>query len=43
MHIGLISGIGVAATGAYYERLNAEMRARHAKLELTIVHADVLT
>lgn len=41
MHIGLIGGIGVAATVAYYERLNAAMRARGARLELTIVHADV--
>lgn len=41
MHIGLIGGIGVAATIAYYQRLNAAMRARDAKLELTIVQADV--
>lgn len=41
MHIGLIGGIGVAATVAYYQRLNATMRARDAKLELTIVQADV--
>lgn len=41
MHIGLIGGIGVAATVAYYERLTATMRARECKLELTIVHADV--
>lgn len=41
MHIGLIGGIGVAATVAYYERLTAAMRRRNAKLELTIVHADV--
>lgn len=43
MHIGLIGGIGVAATVAYYERLNATMRARDAHLELTIVQADVFT
>ncbi|MFT7596432.1 MAG: aspartate racemase [Paracoccaceae bacterium] len=41
MHIGLIGGIGVAATVAYYQRLTAAMRARDAKLELTIVQADV--
>jgi aspartate racemase len=41
MHIGLIGGIGVAATVAYYERLTAEMRARGCKLEVTIVHAHV--
>ena len=41
MHIGLIGGIGVAATVAYYHRLTAAMRARDTRLELTIVHADV--
>jgi aspartate racemase len=41
MHIGLIGGIGVAATVAYYERLTAAMRARDARPELTIVHANV--
>ncbi|MFT4961064.1 MAG: aspartate racemase [Paracoccaceae bacterium] len=40
MHIGLIGGIGVAATVAYYERLTAAMRARDARPELTIVHAN---
>lgn len=41
MHIGLIGGIGVAATVVYYQRLTAEMARRKAPLELTIVHADV--
>ncbi|MEX0278357.1 MAG: aspartate/glutamate racemase family protein [Ruegeria sp.] len=41
MHIGLIGGIGVAATVVYYQRLSAAMAARGATLELTIVHADV--
>ena len=41
MHIGLIGGIGVAATVVYYQRLTAEMAARGARLELTIVQAQV--
>ncbi|MGI9367720.1 MAG: aspartate/glutamate racemase family protein [Ruegeria sp.] len=41
MHIGLIGGIGVAATVVYYQRLSAAMAARGQKLELTIVHGDV--
>ncbi|KIC41803.1 aspartate racemase [Ruegeria sp. ANG-S4] len=41
MHIGLVGGIGVAATVVYYQRLSAAMAARGATLELTIVHADV--
>jgi aspartate racemase len=40
LHIGLIGGIGPAATVFYYQRLCAEMRARGARLELTIVQAD---
>ncbi|MEM9145357.1 MAG: aspartate/glutamate racemase family protein [Pseudomonadota bacterium] len=40
MHIGLIGGIGPAATDAYYRRLVAEMRARDVPLEMTVVHAD---
>lgn len=43
MHIGLIGGIGPAATVVYYQRLCARMRERSARLELTIVHADVKT
>ena len=41
MHIGLIGGIGVAATLVYYERLVAAITARGGKADLTIVHADV--
>lgn len=41
MHIGLIGGIGPAATVVYYQRLCAEMAARGARLELTIVQADI--
>ncbi len=43
MHIGLIGGIGPAATVAYYQRLCARMRNLDAPLELTIVQADVFT
>lgn len=41
MHIGLIGGIGVAATVVYYQRLTAAVQALGQPLELTIVHADV--
>ncbi|WP_127116181.1 aspartate/glutamate racemase family protein [Shimia sediminis] len=41
LHIGLIGGIGVAATVVYYQRLTAAVEALGGKLELTIVHADV--
>jgi aspartate racemase len=40
MHIGLIGGIGPAATVAYYQRLCFEMQRRGAPLNLTIVHAQ---
>ncbi|MEX2519038.1 MAG: aspartate/glutamate racemase family protein [Paracoccaceae bacterium] len=40
MHIGLIGGIGVAATVVYYQRLTATMSARGKRLELTIAHAQ---
>ncbi len=43
MHIGLIGGIGPAATLVYYQRLCARMRALECPLELTIVQADVHT
>ena len=43
MHIGLIGGIGPAATLVYYQRLCARMREHNAPLELTIVQADVHT
>lgn len=41
MHIGLIGGIGVAATVVYYQRLTAAVQAMGGKLELTMVHGDV--
>lgn len=40
MHIGLIGGIGVAATVVYYQRLAAAVAAKGQRLELTIVQAD---
>lgn len=41
MHIGLIGGIGPAATVAYYERLTRRVRDAGGRLELTIAHANV--
>lgn len=41
MHIGLIGGIGVAATVVYYQRLAAAAAQRGARLDLTIVHGDI--
>jgi aspartate racemase len=41
MHIGLIGGIGPAATTAYYTRLVDEFKRADLKLELTIAHADI--
>ena len=43
MHIGLIGGIGPAATIAYYQRLTDAMRARKEPLELTIVNTEAST
>ena len=43
MHIGLIGGIGPAATVSYYQRLTSRMRQLDTPLELTIVQADVHT
>jgi len=43
MHIGLIGGIGPAATDHYYRRLIAAFAQAGAPLELTIVHADAPT
>ena len=43
VHIGLIGGIGPAATDFYYRRLIAAFAAKHAALELTIAHADTPT
>lgn len=41
LHIGLIGGIGAAATVVYYQRLCAAMAGK--PLELTIVQADIQT
>ena len=43
MHIGLIGGIGPAATDAYYRRLVLGFAARQAELVMTIAHADTPT
>jgi aspartate racemase len=43
MHVGLIGGIGPAATDFYYRRLIAAFAARAEPLDLTIVHADAPT
>jgi aspartate racemase len=40
MHIGLIGGIGPAATEYYYRGLIARHASSDTPLELTIVHAD---
>lgn len=42
-HIGLIGGIGPAATDFYYRRLIATFAKHQAPLELTIAHADTPT
>ncbi len=43
MQIGLIGGIGPAATDFYYRRLILAFAAKNTALELTIVHADTPT
>ena len=43
MHIGLIGGIGPAATDFYYQRLISTFTRNNTALELTIVHADTAT
>lgn len=43
MHLGLIGGIGVAATLVYYQRLVAAVDRIGGPLELTIVHGDIQT
>ena len=43
MQIGLIGGIGPAATDFYYRSLISAFAARNTPLELTIVHADTPT
>jgi aspartate racemase len=40
MHIGLVGGIGPAATDYYYRRLIALFAESGADLQLTIVHAE---
>ena len=40
MHIGLIGGIGPAATAHYYRHLVQHHEAAGRRMELTIVHAD---
>lgn len=42
MHIGLIGGIGPAATEFYYRGLIDRHAASGTRLELTIAHADVM-
>ena len=41
MHIGLIGGIGPAATDFYYRGLVDRHRAADIPLDCTIAHADV--
>lgn len=41
LHIGLIGGIGVAATVVYYQRLTASIAKIGGTADITIVHADV--
>lgn len=41
LHIGLIGGIGPAATVVYYQRLCDAVRDRGGRLDLTIVQADI--
>jgi len=41
MHIGLIGGIGVAATLVYYARLVSKIESLAAQADITIVHAQV--
>ena len=43
MQIGLIGGIGPAATDFYYRTLIQKFASTDAKLEMTIVHADAPT
>ena len=43
MHIGLIGGIGPAATDFYYRRLISTFASKQAALDLTIAHADTPT
>ncbi|WP_010142066.1 aspartate/glutamate racemase family protein [Oceanicola sp. S124] len=41
MHLGLIGGIGVAASLVYYQRLASRVADLGGTLEMTLVHADI--
>lgn len=43
MHLGLIGGIGVAASVVYYQRLTALTDAKGLHLRLTMSHGDIKT
>lgn len=43
MHLGLIGGIGVAATVVYYQRLAAAVDRLGGTMQLTIAHGDIQT
>ncbi|MEO1328173.1 MAG: aspartate/glutamate racemase family protein [Pseudomonadota bacterium] len=43
MHLGLIGGIGPAATDLYYRGLVSALAARGRPLEMTVAHADAPT
>lgn len=43
MHIGLIGGIGVAASLVYYQRLAAAVEAKNARLRMTLSHGEIHT
>ena len=43
MQIGLIGGIGPAATDFYYRTLIQKFASADAELDMTIVHADAPT
>lgn len=43
MHVGLIGGLGPAATVAYYQHLTRVAAERRQPLELTMVEADIRT
>lgn len=43
MHLGLIGGIGVAATVVYYQRLARAVDAMGVPMQLTIAHGDIQT
>lgn len=41
MHLGLIGGIGVAASLVYYQRLAARVKAQGGVLHMTLAHANI--